>query len=81
MKMRAEEETTFISLIVQGKRKRSRLDEERKKFGRIAILSNIKDDGEKIYLLCRQRKEVEVAFDAMENDLIGKTSASDLLFQ
>ena len=120
VKMRAEEETTFISLIVQGKRKRSRLDEERKKFGRIAILSNIKDDGEKIYLLYKQREEVEVAFDAMKNemendktylsdddavrgyffvsfislylyyrilevlrrnDLIGKTSVNDLLFE
>lgn len=69
VKMRAEEETVFISLMTEGKRLSSEFNDEKKKFGRITILSNIDEDGEKIYLLFKQREEVETAFDAMKNEM------------
>lgn len=78
VRLRAEEETTFIEMISEGKRERRDLDEERKRFGRIAILSNIDEDGEQIYLLYKERGEIEVAFDAMKNELEeDKTYLSD----
>lgn len=44
----------------------------------IAILSNIDDGGERIYLLYKEREEVELAFDAMKNELEeDKTYLSD----
>ena len=69
VKLRAEEETTFIEMIGDGNRTRKELDEEREKFGKIAILSNIDDNGETIYLLFKERGEIEIAFDAMKNEL------------
>ena len=51
---------------------------ERKKFGKIAILSNIDGSGQEVYLLYKQRESVEVAFDAMKNELENdKTYLSD----
>lgn len=78
VRLRAEEETTFIEMVGEGKRKRKDMEEARKRFGRIAILSNIDDDGERIYLLYKEREEVELAFDAMKNELEDdKTYLSD----
>lgn len=69
MKRRGEEETTFIELLTKGKRKRSTFDKERKKFGKISILSNIEEEGEYIYLLFKSREEIEIVFDAMKNEM------------
>lgn len=69
VRLRAEEETTFIELIRDGKRKKEDLLKEKKRFGKIAILSNIETEGEEIYLLYKQREDIEVAFDAMKNEL------------
>jgi len=69
VKLRAEEETTFIDLIGKGKRKKGQLREERKRFGKIALLSDLDEDGEQIYLLFKTREEIEVAFDAMKNEM------------
>ncbi len=69
VKLRAEEETAFIEMIEEGKRRKEEMLKERKKFGRIAILSNISTEGQEIYLLYKEREEVEVAFDAMKNEL------------
>ena len=78
VKLRAEEETTFIEMMEDGKRTRRDMIKERKKFGKIAILSNINGSGEEVYLLYKQRESVEVAFDAMKNELESdKTYLSD----
>ena len=78
VKLRAEEETTFITLIAEDKRKERDLRKEKKKFGKIAILSNIDDDGEKVYMIYKQREEIETAFDAMKNEMENdKTYLSD----
>ncbi len=69
VKLRAEEETTFIEMINEGKRKRDELDGERKKFGKIAILSSLDEGGEQIYLLFKSREEIECVFDVMKNEM------------
>jgi len=47
VKLRAEEETTFIHLMNEKKRNIEEYKEESEKFGKIAILSNRDEDGEK----------------------------------
>jgi transposase len=69
VKLRAEEETNFIDLVGSGKRKKGQLREERKRFGKIALLSDLDEAGEQIYLLYKTREEIEVAFDAMKNEM------------
>lgn len=69
VKLRAEEETTFIHLMNEKKRKIEEYKNESKKFGKIAILSNRDTDGETIYLMWKDRENIEVAFDALKNEL------------
>ena len=64
-----EEASTFISLISGGRRKQSRYDTESTKFGKIAVLSNINDEPEQIYLMYKEREEIEQAFDVMKNEM------------
>lgn len=67
--LRAEEETNIIRKIEEGELKQSDLTEERNKLGKFAILSNLRSDPKEIYELYKSREEVEVAFDAMKNEL------------
>ena len=67
--LRAEEETSIISKIEEGELKQSDLTEERNRLGKFAILSNLRSDPKEIYELYKSREEVEVAFDAMKNEL------------
>lgn len=69
VKLRAEEETTFISLEKEGKRLAGDKKREALRFGKIGILSNSRMDGEEVYLMFKQRESVEVAFDALKNEL------------
>jgi len=69
VKLRAEEETTFIHLMSEKKRTIEEYKEASKKFGKIAILSNRDQDGETIYLMWKDRENVEVAFDALKNEM------------
>lgn len=69
VKLRAEEEITFIEMITDGQRTQTDLERERARFGTIALLSNIKEEGETVYLLLKEREDVELAFDAMKNEL------------
>lgn len=69
VKLRAEEETTFIEMVRDGKMKQGDIVKARKRFGKIAILSNIDGNGEDIYLLYKEREDIEVAFDTMKNEL------------
>ena len=65
----AEESSTFIKMIAEKKRTQREFDTESIRFGKISILSNVRDDPEVIYNLYKQREEVEQAFDAMKNEL------------
>jgi len=69
VKLRAEEETTFIHLMNEKKRNTEEYKEASKKFGKIAILSNRDEDGETVYLMWKDRENIEVAFDALKNEL------------
>lgn len=78
VKLRAEEETNFIERVKEGREKRSRLEMERGKFGKIPILSNLDLNGEEIYKLYKSRQRIEVVFDALKNELENdKTYLSD----
>jgi transposase len=69
VKLRAEEETTFLHLMNEKKRTIVEYKEELPKFGKIAILSNRDMGGEAIYLMWKDRENIEVAFDALKNEL------------
>lgn len=78
VKLKAEEETTFIRLLSDNKRKRKEYESESKKFGRIALLSDLNLNGEEIYLMWKDRENIEIAFDALKNELENdKTYLSD----
>ena len=67
--LRAEEETNLIRKLEEGEISQKDLMEGKKKLGKFAILSNMRSDPREIYELYRSREEVEVAFDAMKNEL------------
>ena len=69
VKLRSEEETTFIQLMEEGKKDRENYGEESRKFGKIAILSNLDEMGVSIYIRYKESECVETAFDAMKNEL------------
>lgn len=69
LKLRAEEEITFIHLMKEGKKKRTEYNEKIKRFGKIAILSNIDTSGKKIYEFFKSRQDIETCFDALKNEL------------
>jgi len=69
VKLRAEEESTFIELMEKKKKKKREYEHTCKKFGKIAILSDINADGEEVYRIYKQREEIECAFDAFKNTL------------
>ena len=65
----AEESSIYIKLIIKGNSKQSQFQEASRHFGKISILSNIRDDPVAIYMIYKQREEVEQAFDATKNKL------------
>lgn len=69
VKLRAEEDTQFLKLMKENKKSKKDYLSESKKFGRIALLSDLKMNGEKIYLMWKDRESIEVAFDALKNEL------------
>lgn len=69
VKLRSEEETTFIHLMKDKKRTESEYLQEVKKFGKISILSDRDIKGEEVYLMYKQREDVESTFDALKNEL------------
>lgn len=56
-------------MIEKGDKKQKDYDGESKMFGKISILSNIKDGPKEIYLMYKQREEIERAFNPMKNEL------------
>ena len=68
-KLRYEEETNFISMVENKEKRRDELEQERIKFGKISLLSNIDSDPKRVYGLWKEREKVEQAFDAMKNEL------------
>lgn len=69
VRMRAEEDTTFIRLMEQKKRTKREYVIASKRFGKIAILSNLDIPGEKVYEMFKSREDIETCFDALKNEL------------
>lgn len=69
LKLRTEEETTFIRLMKQNKRTKAQYAQKLTRFGKIAILSNIDTSGKKIYEFFKSRQDIETCFDALKNEL------------
>lgn len=69
VKLRAEEESTFIGWIKEGKKRKEEYEKASRRFGKIALLSNMSRGGEEIYLMYKDRESIEVAFDALKNEL------------
>ncbi|MBI5036868.1 transposase [Candidatus Micrarchaeota archaeon] len=69
VKMRAEEDTMFIRLMDEKKKTRREYANASKRFGKIAILSNLDVSGEKVYELLKSREDIETCFDALKNEL------------
>ena len=65
----SEESSTFIKMIAEGKKSQKDFEEAQPAFGKISILTNLTLDPQEIYLLYKQREEIEQAFDAMKNEL------------
>lgn len=68
-KLRGEEESNFIAMVERGERARKQFKAEEKKFGKIAVLTNLDLSGKEVYLRYKEREGVEVAFDIMKNPL------------
>lgn len=65
----AEESSNFISMIAGKKRRQDEYGPASMVFGKISILSNVRDEPRSIYTMYKQREEIEQAFDAMKNEL------------
>ena len=65
----AEQSATFIRMIAEDRKKQKEFQSEYTKFGKISILSNLKDDPRTIHNLYKQREEIEQVFYAMKNEL------------
>ena len=51
----AEESNNFTSMIVEERRKLAQYKDASMMFGKISILSNIRDSPQSIYLMCTSR--------------------------
>lgn len=77
VKLKSEEETTFLKLLQDKKRTRKEYEAESKKFGKIALLSDL-SNGMEVYFMWKERENIEIAFDALKNELENdKTYLSD----
>ena len=67
--LKSEEEKDFLVRIGENKRNRKQYDENEINFGKLYLLSDLKDEPERIYRLYKQREYVEYAFNVYKNDL------------
>ena len=65
----AEESSNFIKMVAEGKKSQKDYEEAQPAFGKISMLTNLTADPHEIYLMYKQRREIEQAFDAMKNEL------------
>lgn len=78
IKLKAEEESNYIEKVEEGKKRMEELRRERKRFGRIGLLTNLDLTYKEVYSYYKQREEIELVFDGMKNELENdKTYLSD----
>jgi len=67
--LRGEQEQTLLKRGIQKKTALSEYEEKRKGTGIIPIVSTLDIDGEKLFEMYKGQEDVELAFDALKNDL------------
>ena len=67
--LRMEEERDYLQRIKEGKSSKKSYMEDQKNFGKIHLLSDLKEPPESIYRLYKKREYVEYAFNVFKNDL------------
>jgi transposase len=65
--LRGEEHSNLIKMQITREKYGLKIDESR--LGKISILTNLDWDGERLYGLYKEKEAVELAFDAMKNEL------------
>ena len=67
--LRMEEEKDFLERVRQGKRSRKHFTRVAQDFGKLHLLSDLRENPERIYRLYKEREYVEYAFNVYKNDL------------
>ena len=67
--LRMEEEKDYLIRVNEGKDSRKSFLADSQDFGKIHLLSDLKEEPERIYRLYKQREYVEYAFNVYKNDL------------
>lgn len=67
----AEEETAFLRRMEKGKASKEEYQTNKKRFGTLAILTDTGLSPQRLYGLYKQRREIEMSFDALKNTLEG----------
>lgn len=69
--MAAEEETSFLHRVEEGRLSKKEYRAKRNRFGTLAILTDTGLSPQRLYEVYKQRREIEMAFDALKNTLEG----------
>jgi transposase len=67
----AEEETSFLRRMDEGKASKGEYQGNKKRFGTLALLTDTGLSPQCLYRLYKQRREIELSFDALKNTLEG----------
>jgi hypothetical protein len=67
----AEEETVFLRRIEERRASKKEYNVNKKRFGTLAILTDTGLSPQKLYEFYKQRREIELSFDALKNTLEG----------
>lgn len=67
--LRGEEEGTFLRLITEDKRKKDEFLMKKISFGKIYLLSTLDEDAESIYLMFKEKENIEYSFNMFKNTL------------
>jgi len=65
--LKKEEETTFLKEIESGDSDKEHYLDEREKFGKLFLLSNLDEDPQKVYEMYKDRGQIEYCFDVYKN--------------
>ncbi len=67
--LKSEEEKDYLIRISKNRRSKGEYDEYQINFGKLYLLSDLREEPERIYRLYKQREYVEYAFNVYKNDL------------
>ena len=67
--LKSEEEKDYLIRISKNRRSKREYDENQINFGKLYLLSDLREEPERIYRLYKQREYVEYAFNVYKNDL------------